>query len=118
MFWRGVGVGIVKAERIQRQPGEGPLAGFWLDRTTQVQVALERISDWLTRLFMHRLIRDILRFVDGCHEWGRRYLNKYAIAGGQTLMPNHCEKILNLVERSHLHGATHETGVQMTPNSN
>jgi len=109
-IWGGVVVVIVEAERIQRQPREGPLPGLLLEDIAQQQAARGRISTWLARVFTRRLIRDATRFMDGCHGWGWRYLNKYTIAGEQTLVLNHYEKILNLVERSHFQGATHGTG--------
>ena len=75
------GVGIFKAERIQRQPREGPLPDLWLDNTAQEQAAREGLSGWLGQLFTRRLIRDGTRFMDGCHGWDWRFLNRSTIAG-------------------------------------
>ena len=91
------GVGIVEAERIQRQPREDLLPGLWLDDTAQEEAACERNGSWLGWLFTHRITRDALRFMDGRHGWGWRYLNKYTLAGEPTLILNHYEKVLDLV---------------------
>ena len=105
------GVGVPEAVRIQRHAREGLRSGPWLNETARKAAACKTIQDWLGQVFRRHLVRDALRFMNGRHGWGWKYLDKYT----QTGKPNpvltlHEQIVARILKSQNPHEATHGSG--------